>query len=71
MEAGPSATTPEDRPRTTLFFDTMLAAYLTNPMRKEYGVGSIIEEHLDIALTLQGAQSTLTECVPYLLSWTQ
>ena len=53
-------------PRTTLFFDTMLAAYLTNPMRKEYGIGSIIEEHLDIALTLQSAQSTLTECVPYL-----
>jgi DNA polymerase-1 len=44
----------------------MLAAYLTNPMRKEYGIGSIIEEHLDIGLTLQGAQSTLTECVPYL-----
>jgi DNA polymerase-1 len=51
---------------TACFFDTMLAAYLTNSMRKEYGVGSIIEEHLDIALTLQGAQSTLTECVPYL-----
>jgi DNA polymerase-1 len=51
---------------TSRFFDTMLAAYLTNSMRKEYGVGSIIEEHLDIALTLQGAQSTLTECVPYL-----
>jgi DNA polymerase I len=51
---------------TAHFFDTMLAAYLTNPMRKEFGVGSIIEEHLDIALTIQGAQSTLTECVPYL-----
>ncbi len=51
---------------TSRFFDTMLAAYLTNPMRKEHGIGSIIEEHLDIALTLQGAQSTLTECVPYL-----
>jgi DNA polymerase I len=62
----PSATTPEDGPQPPHLFDTMLAAYLTNPMRKEYGVGSIIEEHLDIALTLQGAQSTLTECVPYL-----
>ena len=44
----------------------MLAAYLTNPMRKEHGIGSILEEHLDIALTLQGEQSTLMECVPYL-----
>jgi DNA polymerase-1 len=60
----PRTLTPE--PASFRFFDTMLAAYLTNPMRKEYGVGSIIEEHLDIALTLQGAQSTLTECVPYL-----
>jgi DNA polymerase I len=58
--------TSDLEPRTTLFFDTMLAAYLTNPMRKEYGIGSIIEEHLDIGLSLQGAQSTLTECVPYL-----
>ena len=48
------------------WFDTMLATYLTNPMRKEYGIGSIIEEHLDITLALQGVQSTLTECVPYL-----
>ena len=63
-----SVDTPNLGPRHSSphFFDTMLAAYLTNPMRKEYGVGSIIEEHLDIALTLQGAQSTLTECVPYL-----
>jgi DNA polymerase I len=51
---------------TSRFFDTMLAAYLINPMRKEYGVGSIIEEYLDMTLTLQCAQSTLTECVPYL-----
>jgi DNA polymerase I len=62
--ADPRPPTPDPRPPH--FFDTMLAAYLTNPMRKEYGIGSIIEEHLDIALTLQGAQSTLTECVPYL-----
>ena len=51
---------------TSHFFDTMLAAYLTNPMRKEYGIGSILEEHLDIALALHGGQSTLSECVPYL-----
>ncbi|MBA4391667.1 MAG: DNA polymerase I [Syntrophus sp. (in: bacteria)] len=58
--------TRNPQPATVRFFDTMLAAYLTNPMRKEHGIGSILEEHLDIALTLQGEQSTLTECVPYL-----
>ncbi|HEX2967263.1 MAG TPA: DNA polymerase, partial [Syntrophorhabdaceae bacterium] len=50
----------------TRFFDTMLATYLTNPLRKEYGVGSCVEEHLDICLTLQGIHSSLTECVSYL-----
>ena len=62
----PDPQSPTPDPAFSRFFDTMLAAYLTNPMRKEYGIGSIIEEHLDIALTLQSAQSTLTECVPYL-----
>jgi DNA polymerase I len=62
----PKSQIPNPNFETMRFFDTMLAAYLTNPMRKEYGIGSIIEEHLDIGLTLQGAQSTLTECVPYL-----
>ncbi len=57
---------PNSKLETTRFFDTMLASYLANPLRKDYGIGSIIEEHLDIALTLQNAQSTLTECVPYL-----
>ncbi|HEX2966218.1 MAG TPA: DNA polymerase I, partial [Syntrophorhabdaceae bacterium] len=33
---------------------------------KEYGVGSCVEEHLDICLTLQGIHSSLTECVTYL-----
>jgi DNA polymerase I len=62
----PKSQIPNPKLETMRFFDTMLAAYLTNPMRKEYGVGSIIEEYLDMALTLQGVQSTLTECVPYL-----
>jgi len=53
-------------PRVPHFFDTMLAAYLANPLRKEYGVGSIIEEYLDISLTLQDPPSALTECVPHL-----
>ncbi len=47
-------------------FDTMLATYLTNPLRKEYGVGSCVEEHLDICLTLQDVHSSLTECVSHL-----
>lgn len=51
---------------TPRFFDTMLAAYLLNPLRKEYSVGSLIEEYLDISLTLQSPPSVLTECVPYL-----
>ncbi len=62
----PKIQIPNSKLETTRFFDTMLASYLANPLRKDYGIGSIIEEHLDIALTLQNAQSTLTECVPYL-----
>ncbi len=57
---------PNSKLATTRFFDTMLASYLANPLRKEYGIGSIIEEHLDMTLTLHNARSILTECVPYL-----
>jgi len=32
------------------FFDIMLATYLINPLRKDYALGSIIEEYLDAEL---------------------
>jgi len=32
------------------FFDVMLATYLINPLRKDYALGSIIEEYLDADL---------------------
>jgi DNA polymerase-1 len=32
------------------FFDVMLAVYLVNPLRKDYALGSIIEEYLDADL---------------------
>ena len=58
--------TPHPTPHTPSFFDTMLSAYLANPMRKEYTIGSVLEEYLDMTLALDGVQSTLIECVPYL-----
>jgi DNA polymerase-1 len=33
------------------FFDTMLATYLINPMRKDYSINAILEEFLDVGIT--------------------
>lgn len=48
------------------FFDTMLAVYLTNPLRKDYGLGSVLEEHLDVTVEQKGVESSLVESVSYL-----
>ena len=47
-------------------FDTMLAAYLMNPLRKDYGIGAIIEEYLDVELVSHDVRHTLTESVLHL-----
>ena len=44
----------------------MLASYLLNPLRKDYGVGAIAEEYLDAEIPPGDARHTLTEIVQYL-----
>lgn len=41
--------TQGDRLREKKVFDTMLAAYLVNPLRKDFTLGAILEEYCDIA----------------------
>jgi DNA polymerase-1 len=41
------------------FFDTMLAVYLINPSRKEYGIEGILGEFLDIHVNGEGERHTL------------
>jgi DNA polymerase I len=48
-------------------FDTMLAAYLINPLRKEYGLDSLLGEYLDVELEPADGKGGLTSRVPYLL----
>lgn len=48
-------------------FDTMLAAYLMNPLRKEYGLDNILGEYLDVDLEPEEGKAGLTSRVPYLL----
>ncbi len=48
------------------FFDTMLAAYLLNPLRKDYGIGAIAEEYLDAEIPPGDLRHTLIETVQYL-----
>ncbi len=47
-------------------FDTMLATYLINPLRKDYRIGSIIEEYLDRNLPSHDAKEALVEGVSHL-----
>lgn len=49
------------------FFDTMLATYLINPLRKDYGVNSVVEEYLDVEFSSHSTEEILTEAIPYLL----
>jgi len=44
-------------------FDTMLATYLVNPLRKDYGIGSIVEEYLDAEVTSHDPRHTLADSV--------
>ncbi|HEY3276552.1 MAG TPA: DNA polymerase I [Syntrophorhabdaceae bacterium] len=47
-------------------FDTMLATYLVNPLRKDYSVVSVIEEYLDVELSSHDAKLALLDSPPYL-----
>ena len=48
-------------------FDTMLAAYLINPLRKEYGLDGVLAEYLDTELEPAEGKAGLTSRVPHLL----
>ena len=54
-------------PLTPVFFDTMLAAYLINPLRKDYGIGSVIEEYLERDFSSNGTEKIMTDAIPYLI----
>jgi DNA polymerase-1 len=55
------ATTPSH------FFDTMLAAYLVNPLRKEYGLGGLLGEFLDVPPPSGDLTQSLIEGTLYLM----
>jgi DNA polymerase-1 len=43
------------------YFDTMLASYLINPLRKEYAIDGLFEEFLDISLAGAGQEDALPQ----------
>jgi DNA polymerase-1 len=43
------------------FFDTMLATYLINPLRKDYSINTILEEFLDVGITSSDLKDKLIE----------
>ncbi|MDR2017954.1 MAG: DNA polymerase I [Syntrophobacterales bacterium] len=47
-------------------FDTMLATYLVNPLRKDYEINSLVEEYLDIEIASHDSKHTLADSLPYL-----
>ena len=47
-------------------FDTMLGTYLINPLRKDYGINSVVEEYLDVEFTSQSAEEIMADAIPYL-----
>ncbi|MEN6617456.1 MAG: DNA polymerase I [Syntrophorhabdus sp.] len=47
-------------------FDTMLAAYLVNPLRKDFTTGAIIEEYLDVNVSGLDASPDLRRYAAYL-----
>lgn len=51
---------------TNNFFDTMLATYLVNPLRKDYGINSVLEEYLDMEFSSHGQEEIMIEAIPYL-----
>lgn len=48
------------------FFDTMLAVYLINPLRKDYGLGAVVEELLGAELDSRDTKQTMIDAAPYL-----
>ncbi|OPY68274.1 MAG: DNA polymerase I [Syntrophorhabdus sp. PtaU1.Bin002] len=48
------------------FFDTMLATYLTNPLRKDYGVAAVAEELLDLDLASHDPGRIMIDVIPHL-----
>ncbi|OPY65466.1 MAG: DNA polymerase I [Syntrophorhabdus sp. PtaU1.Bin050] len=48
------------------FFDTMLATYLTNPLRKDYGVAAVAEELLDLDLASHDPGRIMVDVIPHL-----
>lgn len=44
----------------------MLATYLINPLRKDYGISSVSEEYLDVEFSSQNADEIMTEAIPHL-----
>ncbi len=45
-------------------FDTMLAAYLVNPLRKDYTIGTVIEEYLETEIASRDPHKVLRDSVP-------
>ena len=66
LESGSSSPSPIHPFTPSRFFDTMLASYLLNPLRKDYGIGAIAEEYLDAEIPPGDARHALTETVQYL-----
>jgi DNA polymerase I len=66
LESGPSSPSPIHPFSSARFFDTMLASYLLNPLRKDYGIGAIAEEYLDAEIPHGDPRHALTETVQYL-----
>ena len=44
----------------------MLATYLVNPLRKDFGVNSVVEEYLDVEFSSHIAEEIMTESIPHL-----
>jgi DNA polymerase-1 len=44
----------------------MLATYLVNPLRKDFGVNSVVEEYLDVEFSSHIAEEIMTEAIPHL-----
>ena len=63
VESGPSSSSSIHPFTPSRFFDTMLASYLLNPLRKDYGIGAIAEEYLDTEIAPGDVRHTLTETV--------
>ncbi len=63
----PLAITAGDQLREKKLFDTMLAAYLVNPLRKDFTLGHMLEEYCDVAPAEMDAALSLRDmaaCLP-------